>query len=132
MDWEGVQEYSSVAQNSFQIWIGISGDASPSEDITFTYGDIQGNGDGGFMTVGAENSFGNRGANYYVDGVGTLPTAGTELLVTGTPGVSSAPYIITFSAKGEDTGSWVNYALMTSNLFQGTSIAAFSGTVTRR
>jgi subtilisin family serine protease len=132
VDWNAVQEFSTPAQNSFQIWIGLSGDANPAEDITFTYGTLQGNGDGGFMTVGAENLFGNRGANYYVDGVGTLPSFGTELVVTGIPGVSSAPYIITYSAKGEETGSWVNYALMTSNLFQGTSIAAFSGTVTRR
>lgn len=132
VDWDGVREYSTAAQDSFEIWIGLNSDANPAEDISFTYGTLQGNGDGGLMTVGAENLFGNRGANYYVNGAGTLPVNGTELVVTGIPGVPSAPYTITFSAKGEDTGSWTNYAQMTSNLFQGTSIASFSGTVTRR
>jgi len=127
IDYDAAKEYSTSNADSFEVWIGING----VEDITFTYGLLEGNGDSGFMTVGVENLFGNRGANYYVDGSGTLPVEGTELLVTGTPGVPSAAQTITYSAKGGDKGAWVNYAEMIGNLFQGKSIAGFSGTVTK-
>ena len=63
VDWAGVKEFSSAKYNSFEIWIGVNRDAHPGEDISIAYGTIQGNGDGGFLTVGAENPFGNRGAN---------------------------------------------------------------------
>ena len=59
-----------------------------------------GNGDGGLMTTGAENRFGNRGANYYYNGTGTLPANGTQLVVTGVPGVPGETHTITFSAQG--------------------------------
>ncbi|HLF28277.1 MAG TPA: S8 family serine peptidase [Anaerolineae bacterium] len=130
LEWTAVKEFSTTRTDTFQIWIGINGDANPAEDITFTYGTLQGNGDLGFLTVGAENLFGNRGQNYYVDGAGTLPTAGTELRVTGTPPVPGDAHIITFQAKGVKTGKWDNYAEMTSDLFFGTNIARFSGEVT--
>jgi uncharacterized repeat protein (TIGR01451 family) len=130
VDFAAVREYSANRTNSFEVWIGLNTDANPAEDITFTYGTLQGNGDGGFMTVGAENKFGNRGANYYYNGTGTLPTSTTELRVTGTPGAPGEVKTITFQAKGVRTGDWTNYALLTSNLFQGTNIARFAGTVT--
>ena len=82
------------------------------------------------MTVGAENKFGNRGANFYYNGTGTLPVNGTQLRVTGTPGVPGEVKTITFQAKGVRTGAWTNYAMLTSDLFQGTSVAPFAGTVT--
>ncbi len=52
LDWEAVKEYSASLYNSFQIWILLGA----VEDISFTYGELQGNGDIGFLTVGAENS----------------------------------------------------------------------------
>lgn len=130
VDWQGVKEFSTAKFNSFEIWIGINSDAQPAEDISYAYGPIQGNGDGGFLNVGAENRFGNRGQSYYFNGTGTLPANGTQLRVTGTPGTPSTG-MITFSAKGVKVGPWVNYAKMTSNLFQGTSVASFAGTVTK-
>lgn len=130
-DWEAVKEYSTPAVNSFQVWIGTNTDANPAEDISMTYGTLEGTGDLGFLTVGAENLYGNRGGNYYVDGVGTLPTSTTELRVTGTPGAASAPYTVSFTAKGVRLGKWVNYALMASDLFQGLNIAPFAGEVTK-
>ncbi len=81
VDWEAVRDFSALTVNSFQIWIGVDGDANPGEDITFIYGAV-GSGDGGFLTVGANDISGLIGATYYVDGTGTLPTAGTELRVT--------------------------------------------------
>src|SRR4029079_14530010 len=102
---------------TFEVWIGLNTDGHPAEDITFVYGTLQGNGDGGFLTVGAENLFGNRGQNSYVDGTGTLPTSTTQLRVTGTPGAPGETHTITFQARGVKAGTWTNYAFMTSNLF---------------
>lgn len=130
-DWEGVREYSTGRANSFQVWIGTNTDAHPAEDISMTYGTLQGNGDLGILTVGAENLYGNRGSSVYFDGTGTLPTNTTELVVTGAPGAASPPYTVAFKAKGVRLGKWMNYALMTSDLFQGINIASFEGEVTK-
>jgi hypothetical protein len=127
VDWEAVKEYSTARTASFQIWLGTN----PAQDITFAYGAIQGNGDGGFLTVGAENRFGNRGANYYVNGAGTLPANGTQLQVTSTPGAPGESRTITFSAKGKNKGDWTNCARMTSNAYFGTQTACVSGSVTK-
>jgi len=103
------------------------------EDITFAYGTLQGNGDGGLLTVGAENFVGTGAANsgnYYYNGTGTLPTAATQLAVTSVPGVPGETRVVSFKATGNKTGSWTNYAQMTSDLFQGINVASSSGTVT--
>ncbi len=129
VDFEAVREYSTPRTASFQIWIGING----VQDISFTYGTIQGNGDGGFLTVGAENEFGNRGQNYYVDGVGTLPAAGTELRVNSVAGAPGETRVITYQAVGYRPGKWSNCGIMCApNVFQGDNIACFSGEVTPR
>lgn len=82
IDWDQVANFAnSSARNSFEIWIGINGDANPGEDITFTYGAVT-SGAGGLLTVGAQDATGTVGATYYFNGAGTLPTNGTELRVT--------------------------------------------------
>jgi hypothetical protein len=131
VDFEAVREFSQPRTASFQIWIGVNNDANPAEDITYAYGTLQGNGDGGFLTVGAENVFGNRGQNRYFNGTGTLPVNGTQLRVTGTAGAPGGTHTITFQVKGVTAGAWTNYAFMTSNLFQGTAVAFFGGVVTK-
>lgn len=124
LDWAAVREFTDPSTASFQVWIGINA----IEDITYTYGAV-GNGDGGFLTVGAENRFGNRGENVYFDGVGTLPVIGTEILVSSTPGSVSSK-VVTFDANaGDDPASWTNCATLTSNAFTGTSYACVSGTI---
>ena len=128
LEWENAPEFGSTTTNSFQIWIGRNG----VEDITFTYGALHGNGSGGALTVGAENFVGTSGQNYYVDGIGTLPTSTTALRVMGTAGVPGESHVITYAARGEKTGKWVNYAELTSNLFFGTNIASFAGEVTSK
>lgn len=130
VDWEAVREFSAPMLASFQVWIGINGDANPAQDISFAYGTIMGNGDGGFLSVGAENRFGNRGATVYFNGAGTLPTNGTQLVVTGTPGAPGETRTITFSAIGKNKGNWTNCAEMTSNAYFGKQTACVSGTVT--
>jgi hypothetical protein len=127
VDYDAVREYSTNRRNSFQIWIGING----VEDVTFTYGTLEGNGDGGFVTVGAENRFGNRGTNYYVDGVGTLPTSGTELRVNTTPGGPGETRVVSFQVKGQEVGRWTNYVELSSDTFAGKNVVGFSGRTTR-
>src|SRR5205823_3587614 len=87
IDYAAVKEFSTPRTASFQVWIGIASNPL-SEDITMTYGAITSgaNGDGGLLTVGAENRAGNRGKNIYYNGTGALPVANvTELRVTSTP-----------------------------------------------
>lgn len=124
LDWEAVSNYGDGELNSFQIWIGVNG----VEDISFTYGDVS-DGDGGWLTVGAENVYGNSGENWYVDGSGTLVSAGDEVRVTSVPGTPGETHVITFTAKGKRTGEWQNCAEMTGDTFFGTNIACFSGEV---
>ncbi len=80
VDWNEVADLSNVL-NSFEIWIGISGDANPQEDISFAYGAV-GTGSGGRLTVGAQDATGTVGATYHFNGTGGTITQGTELRVT--------------------------------------------------
>ncbi|MFL6529621.1 MAG: VPDSG-CTERM sorting domain-containing protein [Chthoniobacterales bacterium] len=80
-DWGAVRNFGSATTNSFEVWIGITGDANPGEDITFVYGALGGS-TAGLLTVGAEDITGTIGANYFYNGVGTMPTNGTQLRVT--------------------------------------------------
>src|ERR687892_153530 len=79
MDWAAVREFSLPRVASFEVWIGVNNDAHPEQDISFVYGTVQGNGDHGLLSVGAENRFGNRGQNVYFNGVGMPPSNGTQL-----------------------------------------------------
>jgi subtilisin family serine protease len=129
VDWAGVKEYSTPKLDTFEVWIGINSDAHPGQDISFAYGTLQGNGDGGLLTVGAENRFGTSGGNYYFsNGVatpsGTLPTSATELVIGGTPPVPGESHTITYDMKRVQQGAWTNYAHMTGDLFQGIEVAS--------
>lgn len=81
VDWNAVRNFSDATLNSFELWLGTNGDANPAEDISFVYG-LVGNGDGGLLTVGAQDASGTVGDTYYFNGVGTLPVRGTQLKVT--------------------------------------------------
>ena len=129
LDWAGVREFSLARTATFEVWIGVDGDAHPGTDVSYAFGTIQGNGDGGFLTVGAENNSGSRGQNTYVNGQGTLPSAGTQLVVGSTAGVPGS-HTVAFDAKGLTSGPWTNCAEMTSAAFDGTSVRCTSGTVT--
>lgn len=125
VEWEAVPEWSTGRRASFQVWIGVDG----VQDISYTYDTIAGNGDGGLLTVGAENRFGNRGGNQYVNGTGTLPGAGTSLVVTSTPGSPGGSRTVSFQAKGKARGPWTNCAQLTSPVFAGTQTACASGRI---
>lgn len=129
VDFENVREYSTANTVSFQIWIGTNTDANPGTDVSFTYGTVTGNGDFGALTVGAENDTGSRGQNIYVNGVGTLPAANTELRISSVPGTASTR-VITYQAVGVRKGVWSNCAILCApNIFQGDNIACFTGEV---
>jgi hypothetical protein len=129
VDWAGVKEFSSAKFDTFEVWIGINTDAHPAEDISYAYGTIQGNGDGGLMTVGAENSFGNRGGVVYYNGTGTLPSNGTQLRVTGAAPAPGETHVVTLTAKGVKLGTWTNCAELDADIIAGTNIACASGEV---
>jgi subtilisin family serine protease len=129
VDWDGVREFSLPRLASFEVWIGIDGDAHPGTDVSYAFGTIQGNGDGGFLSVGAENVTGTRGQNTYYNGVGTLPSNGTQLVVGSAAGASGT-HTITFDAKGTSAGPWTNCVSMTSPTFDGTSVRCVNGSVT--
>ena len=126
VDWAAVKEFSTAATNTFQMWIRVG----TVEDITYAYGTIGGNGDGGFLTVGAENLFGNRGDNEYVNGTGTLPASGTQLRVTSTPSAPGQTHTITYTARGVRVGPWKNCAEVTADTIFGTAASCIEGSVT--
>ena len=134
VEWEGVPHWSDGAEtNTFQVWIGYGADNN-EDDISFVYGPDINAGDGGFLTVGAENIFGNEGNAIYFDGDGTAPAPSFpfgdfEVDVTSAPGAPGETKTITFEALGVKTGSWTSYVELTSSLFQGTAIKSVSGTV---
>jgi uncharacterized repeat protein (TIGR01451 family) len=126
VDWEGVVNYSDRLPNNFQVWIGING----IEDITFAFGEVS-SGDLGFLTVGAENSFGNSGQNFYYNGIGTPPGPEVGVRVSSMPAAPGETHEVSFQALGVILGDWTNCAEMTADTFQGTNVACFSGSVIR-
>ncbi len=133
VEFEGVPNYSNGAEkNTFQVWIGISSDAHPGEDISFTYGPGITDGDSGFLTVGAENEFGNRGQAVYFDGVGdapapSYPNGDYEVKISSMPGAPPVPQVISFKASYVRRGGWTNCAEITSSGFDGAAVSCFNG-----
>ena len=125
VDFAAAKEFSTVATDTFEIWIQIGA----TEGIWFTYG-ATAFGDGGFVTVGAENSFGNSGDMEYIDGAGVKPVSGNEINVTTTPPSPGETKTWTFQAKGTSRATVTNYAELVSNLFAGKNIASAVVTIT--
>lgn len=79
-EWEAVPHYGDNSKTvTMQIWIGVNGTLAAG-DIHFVYGDMSTGTDAG-GTVGAENSSGTVGMNYFYNGSGTAPVQGDELRV---------------------------------------------------
>jgi len=130
VDWAAVRNFSSATTQSFEVWIGLNGDGNPGEDITFAYGPV-GGGDLGFLTVGAENRFGNRGQSRFFNGAGTAPVNGTQLRITSAAGTPGETKVINFTARGHSAGAWTNCARATAPaIFFGTATACTTGEVT--
>lgn len=135
LEWENVRSFGDVETTTTQIWLGTDTDTNPGEDISFVYGADVSDGDGGFLTVGAENAFGNEGGTVYFDGVGdapapSFPVGDYEVDVLSIPGAPGEIAEITFNARGKFVGDWTNYVKMWSTAFPGKSWASASGEVT--
>ena len=131
VEWEAVSNYGDGELNTFQVWISYS----QADDVSFTYGDVS-DGDGGFLTVGAENAFGNSGGTVYFDGVGTppspsFPAGDFEVDVFTVPGAPGETHTVTYTVKGVRRGEYQNCAQVTSDAFFGTNHACLLGEVTR-
>ncbi len=127
VEWEDVPIYSSsTVTNTFQVWISYT----QPDDISFTYGPNVSSGDGGYLTVGAENKYGNTGESVYFDGTGTAPapsSTGYEVDVASMPGAPGDSAVIQYSVVGDTPGRWQNCAEMSSDAFAGISVACFDG-----
>ncbi|MCP5095307.1 MAG: S8 family serine peptidase [Chloroflexi bacterium] len=124
-EWAQVPNYDDGEPNTFQVWIGINGE----QDISFVYGDVS-DGNNGFVTVGAENSYGNSGGNWFANGEGTPIVAGDEVMITSLPGAPGESHAIEFEVTGWAVGNWSNCVELTSDLFEGTNVVCFSGEIT--
>jgi subtilisin family serine protease len=135
-EWEAVPNWSDGAQvNSFQVWMPYASNSGSGNqtEITYAYGPVLSAGDGGFLTVGAENLDGTKGDMLYFDGVGTLPVAnGPGAMVTSTASEPGETHVIRFQATGRTPGAWENCASMTGDIFVGTSVSCVDGRVTAR
>jgi hypothetical protein len=134
VEWERVANFGDGRRNTCQVWIGAAAN-NIGQDITFTYGPDISNGDGGLMTVGAENRFGNRGNSVFFNGTGSAPTPTNttdyEVIVTSSPGAPGETHTVTFTAKGVKHGKWQNCASLDADFIFGTTIACVDGEVTR-
>ncbi len=128
-----VPNWGDGETNTFQIWIGSNTDANPGTDISYVYGPNISDGDGGFLTVGAENVIGTSGGMVYFDGAGEAPSPSfpigdyeVDVISFGQPGESQT---ITFDAQGVRVGEYTNYAYLFSHSFFGNSVVGFDGAV---
>ncbi len=128
LEWKDVVEKNGSAKYSFQVWLRIGGTV---EDITFTYSKLEGNGAGGFLTVGAQNSDGTTGDSYYYNGAGSFPFVGIDGdLIAASPGPSAGgARTITFQARGISRGAWTNCGVLVNNLDSSASVSCFNGAV---
>jgi uncharacterized repeat protein (TIGR01451 family) len=78
-EWENVPLWGDPTTYTFQIWV-----QNGTSNIWFVYQDLPFV--PFFTTVGAENSDGTVGFNYYFNGTGTAPAVGTDLTVNATQG----------------------------------------------
>jgi subtilisin family serine protease len=126
VEWESVPNWGDGETNSFQIWISYT----QPDDISFVYGSDISDGDAGYLTVGAENVYGNSGGTIYFDGVGTPPapsTTGYEVDVYTVPGALGGLHTVSYELIGWNRGRWLNCAEVTSDLWQGVAIDCVAG-----
>jgi subtilisin family serine protease len=110
--------------SDFQIWIGLTGDANPGEDVTMAHGDLgAGSSDG--LNAGAENRDGSSGVN-----MSPLPTDNTDWTVNTSPPTPGGFVEVSYQAVGNQRGTYVIPARMTSDKTVGTATERVTLTVT--
>jgi subtilisin family serine protease len=129
IDYEDVATFGTCTPgpcqiNDFQIWIGLTGDANPGEDVTMAHGDLgAGSSDG--LNAGAENRDGSSGVN-----ISPLPTDNSDWTVNTSPPTPGGFVEITYQARGDKRGTYVVPARMTSDQNLGTTTVPVTLTVT--
>jgi hypothetical protein len=129
IDYEDVATFGTCTPgpcdlHDFQIWIGLSGDASPVEDVTMAHGDLGvGSVDG--LNAGAENRSGTSGVN-----MTPLPTDNSDWTIHTGPPTPGGRLEITYDALGKRQGVFVIPARMTTDQTVGTTTERVTLTVT--
>lgn len=129
IDYEDVATFGTCTPgpcdlHDFQIWIGLSGDANPGEDVTMAHGDL-GTGSADGLNAGAENRSGTSGVN-----MTPLPTSNTDWTIHTSGPTPGGRLEITYEALGKRRGEFVIPARMTSDQTVGTTTENVTLTVT--
>jgi hypothetical protein len=129
IDYEDVATFGTCTPgpcdiHDFQIWIGLSGDANPGEDVTMAHGEL-GTGVPGFTNAGAENRDGSSGVN-----MDPLPTSDTDWTINTSPPTPGGFVEITYDAVGKRRGTFVIPARMTTDQTVGITTQRVTLTVT--
>jgi hypothetical protein len=119
-----VEVQGSEQAEVFQVWFGLSNDATPAQDVSFSYGTGSPTNPGQAFLVGAENKFGEG------DMVATLPTQPQRVTSTGvTPG-GTVSY--TVDVTGNQPGGGQVRTELTASRMAGTAIARSNISVVAR
>jgi subtilisin family serine protease len=115
LDWAAVPEFGTggAVTNTFQIWIQLGA----TEDISYAYGEINGDGTAEGLIVGAENRDGTSGATF-----DTVPAEGDQLVVLTSPPTPGGSQTIGYTAVGNVSGTWTLRAAASSSVTTGTTI----------
>ena len=129
IDYEDVATFGTCTPgpcvtHDFQIWIGLTGDANPGEDVTMAFGDL-GAGAADGLNAGAENRDGSSGVN-----MSPLPTDNSDWTVDTSPPTPGGFVEIAYQALGKQAGVYVIPARMTSDQTVGTTTERVTLTVT--
>ena len=131
VDWSNVPVFTSNAPRSFQMWIGISGDATPNEDITFAFGGNMGAGDPEGLNTGAENRDGTSGKNLFnPPAPGSFPASNSTLRVLTSGPTPGGKVTITYDAFGRNAGVHDILATLISSVVEGATTDRETITVT--
>jgi subtilisin family serine protease len=125
-EWNDVLVKGSSARQTFQVWLQVGGRV---EDIVYSYVKVQGTGAFGQLTIGAESADGGAGEPYYYNGVGTMPGASSNLMVSSPQASPGGTHTITFQATARASGPYTNCAWVLNDLSPDIAVSCVSGAV---
>jgi len=111
VEWDNISEWGAAGEvtYTFQVWINTD-----TEEITYTYALVQGDGTSDGLSVGAENRDGSSGTN-----LGTVPAAGTQYSIETSPPAAGGSVTIPYQALGKVKGTFDIVATMRSEVQNG-------------
>ncbi|MGQ0606926.1 MAG: S8 family serine peptidase [Chloroflexota bacterium] len=121
VEWANISEFgaSGATSYTFQVWINTG-----TEEITYTYALVEGDGTADGLSVGAENRDGSSGTN-----LGSVPAAGTKYGIETSPPAAGGSVTIPYEALGNGKGTYDIVATMRSNLLNGDTTKVVTLTV---